>query len=131
MPQFSNLLKTVRTQRGLSQSELAAQAGITRQAVSSIESNLYLPTTAVALRLASVLACHVEDLFSLVPTENIVEGQLIGSLPQAETNTHPIRVKVSSVGKRTVVRPVTDLGEQLSFATSPRQKRIRLAARSV
>jgi putative molybdopterin biosynthesis protein len=89
---------------------------MTRQAVSAIESNLYLPTTAVALRLASVLACHVEDLFSLVPTEDIVEGTLIGHLPSTETNSHPIRVKVSTVGKRTMVRPVTDLGEQLSFA---------------
>ncbi|MGQ0557550.1 MAG: substrate-binding domain-containing protein [Nitrospiraceae bacterium] len=114
--QFSNHLKSVRTKQGFSQSELASRAGITRQAVSSIESNLYLPTTSVALRLASVLACQVEDLFSLVPTEDIVEGTLIGHLPQAETNTHPIRVKVSTVGKRTVVRPVTDLGEQLSFA---------------
>lgn len=113
---FSNHLNARRTQRGLSQGELAARAGITRQAVSAIESNLYLPTTVVALRLASVLACHVEDLFSLVPTEDIVEGTLIGHLPSTETNSHPIRVKVSSVGKRTVVRPVTDLGEQLSFA---------------
>ncbi len=114
--EFSNHLKTFRTQRGLSQGELATRAGITRQAVSAIESNLYLPTTAVALKLASVLECHVEDLFSLTPTEDIIEGTLIGHLPQVETSTHSIRVKVSTVGKRTVVRPVTDLGEQLSFA---------------
>lgn len=112
---FSNRLKAIRTQRGLSQGDLAARAGITRQAISAIESNLYLPTTAVALKLASVLACHVEDLFSLVPTEDIVEGTLIGHLPSTETNNHPIRVKVSTVGKRTIVRPVTNLGEQLSF----------------
>ena len=114
--QVSNRLKLFRTQNDLSQGQLATRAGITRQAISAIESNLYLPTTAVALRLALVLACHVEDLFSLIPTEDIVEGTLIGHLPQAETSTHPIRVKVSSIGKRTVVRPVTDLGEQLSFA---------------
>jgi putative molybdopterin biosynthesis protein len=115
MPQFCNNLKTFRTQRGLSQSELATKSGITRQAVSSIESNLYLPTTAVALRLAAVLACRVEDLFSLVPTEDSIEGTLIGHHPKAETRTHPIRVKVSTVGKRTIVRPVNDLGDQLSF----------------
>lgn len=114
--QFTNRLRSVRAKLGLSQGELAARAGVTRQAVSAIESNLYLPTTVVALRLASVLACHVEDLFSLVPTEDIVEGTLIGHLPSTETNSHPVRVKVSSVGKRTIVRPVTDLGEQLSFA---------------
>ncbi|MDF0675268.1 MAG: substrate-binding domain-containing protein [Nitrospira sp.] len=114
--QFSNNLKTVRTKQGFSQGELAKRAGITRQAVSSIESNLYLPTTAVALRLASVLACRVEDLFSLAPVEDIIEGTLIGRLPQAETQTQSIRVKVSTVGKRTIVRPVAGLGEQLSFA---------------
>ncbi len=114
--QVSNRLKLFRTQNDLSQGQLATRAGITRQAISAIESNLYLPTTAVALRLASVLACHVEDLFSLVPTEDIVEGTLIGHLPQTEAGAHPIRVKVSTVGKQTIVRPVTDLGEQLSFA---------------
>lgn len=113
---FSNHLKSIRIRTGLSQSELATHAGITRQAVSSIESNLYLPTTAVALRLASALACRVEDLFSLAQTEDIVEGALIGHLPRAEERaSQPIRVKVSTVGKRTIVRPVTGLGEQLSF----------------
>ncbi|MFZ1805424.1 MAG: substrate-binding domain-containing protein, partial [Nitrospira sp.] len=111
---FSNHLKSFRTQRNLSQGQLASRSGITRQAVSAIESNLYLPATAVALRLASVLDCHVEDLFSLAPTEDIIEGTLIGHLPKTE-RTQPIRVKVSTIGKRTVVRPVTDLGEQFSF----------------
>lgn len=112
----SNHLKSFRIRTGLSQSELATRAGITRQAVSSIESNLYLPTTAVALRLASVLDCRVEDLFSLAQAEDIVEGALVGRLPRAEERgSQPIRVKVSTVGKRTIVRPVTGLGEQLSF----------------
>ncbi|MBI3356894.1 MAG: helix-turn-helix domain-containing protein [Nitrospirae bacterium] len=114
-PQFFNHLKSLRTQKGFSQAELAARAGITRQAVSSIESNLYLPTTTVALRLASVLACRVEDLFSLAQAEDIVEGKLIGHLPQTNTKGSPIRVKVSTIGKQTVVRPVTGLGELLSY----------------
>lgn len=112
---FSNHLKSFRIRTGLSQSELASRAGITRQAISSIESNLYLPTTAVALQLASVLACRVEDLFSLVPTESAIDGTLIGRLPQSKTGDRQIRVKVSAVGKRTIVRPVTGLGEHLSF----------------
>lgn len=114
-PQISNQLKSLRTQKGLSQGELASRAGITRQAVSSIESNLYLPTTAVALRLASVLTCRVEDLFSLAEPEQPIEGKLIGSLPQRDTPASPVRVKASIIGKRIVVRPVTGLGEQLSF----------------
>lgn len=115
VPLFSNHLKAIRAERGLSQGDLAVRAGMTRQTVSAIESNLYLPTTAVALRLASALNCHVEDLFSLAPTEDLIEGTLIGHLPRTETRAQPIRVKVSIIGKRTVVRPVTDLGEQLSF----------------
>ena len=113
--QFSNHLKTLRTQKGLSQGELAVRAGITRQAVSSIESNLYLPTTGVALHLASALTCRVEDLFNLRTAEDIVEGKLIGHLPQHDMMASPIRVKVSTVGSKTVVRPVTGLGEALSF----------------
>jgi molybdate-binding protein/DNA-binding XRE family transcriptional regulator len=112
---FSNHLKALRTEKGFSQSELATRAGITRQAVSSIESNLYLPTTSVALCLASVLACRVEDLFSLAAAEDIVEGKLIGHLPQSDAKASPIRVKVATVRKRTVVRPVMGLGELLSY----------------
>ena len=116
--QFSNHLKAVRTKQGFSQVELAGRAGITRQAISSIESNLYLPSTAVALRLASVLSCRVEDLFGLIPTEDVIEGEFIGQRPPQDPNTPPARVKVSTIGTRTVVRPVADLGEQLSFAVA-------------
>ena len=112
---FSNHLRSIRTRKGFSQSELATRAGITRQAVSSIESNLYLPTTTVALHLASVLTCRVEDLFNLTPAEDIIEGKLIGHLPKNDTEGSPIRVKVSTVGSKTVVRPVTELGEVLAF----------------
>ena len=112
---FSNCLKSLRTQKGLSQGELAVRAGITRQAISAIESNLYLPTTAVALHLASVLACRVEDLFSIGIVEDIVEGKLIGHLPQSDIKASPTRVKVSMVGSKTVVRPVSGLGGALSF----------------
>ena len=112
---FSNRLKELRTHKGFSQGELAVRAGITRQAVSSIESNLYLPTTAVALHLASVLACRVEDLFSIGTTENLIHGTLIGYLPPSCITASPIRVKVSTVGTKTIVRPVSGLGEALSF----------------
>ena len=113
-PSFENRLKVLRVQHKFSQGELAVRAGVTRQAISSIESNLYLPTTAVALRLASVLACRVEDLFSLAQPDEVVEGIFIGALPSPD-KTASTRVKVSTVGKRVVVRPVNGLGEVLSF----------------
>lgn len=112
---FHNRLKDVRIARGFSQGELASKSGITRQAVSAIESNLYLPTTAVALRLASVLGCRIEDLFSLAQSNDVIEGTFLGPQPQYDPNTAPIRVKVATVGTRTVVRPVTGLGEVLSY----------------
>ena len=98
---FHNHLKRVRLARGLSQGELASKAGITRQAISAIESDQYLPTTAVALRLASVLACRVEDLFSLAPAEDVIEGTFVGAR-LLERRTTPLRVKVAKVGAKTV-----------------------------
>jgi molybdate-binding protein/DNA-binding XRE family transcriptional regulator len=112
---FQNHLKHIRVAQGLSQGELAGKAGITRQAVSAIESHLYLPTTAVALRLAASLGCHVEDLFSLAEAHDVIEGKLIGSLPRRDEKSSAIRMKVARVGTRMVVRPVTELGEALSF----------------
>ncbi|MEQ1795540.1 MAG: substrate-binding domain-containing protein [Nitrospira sp.] len=112
---FRNSLREVRIDRGFSQGELAKQSGVTRQAISSIESNAYLPTTAVALRLASVLGCQVEDLFRLAAADDTIEGTLVGALPSYRRNDSMVRVKVAAVGKRTVVRPVTGLGDVLSF----------------
>ncbi len=115
---FLNRLKEVRTARGLSQGELAARANVTRQAISSIEANRYLPTTVVALQLARVLNASVEDLFSLQPAGEVIEASLIevpgpasfaGSLP---------RVKVVKVNGRYLARPVTGLGELLSYTVA-------------
>ena len=113
---FQNRLKDIRVTQGLSQGELAGKSGITRQAVSAIESHLYLPTTAVALRLAAALSCRVEDLFSLVEAHDVIEGKLIGSFPQRDAKISTLRVKVARVGARMVVRPVTELGEVLSYS---------------
>ncbi len=112
---FQNRLKNVRIAKGFSQAELAAKSGITRQAVSAIESEVYLPTTAVALRLASVLACRVEDLFSLAQPDEVIEGTFIGTPPPIDARTVPLRVKVATVGTKTIVRPVNGLGDVLSY----------------
>jgi putative molybdopterin biosynthesis protein len=106
-----NRLKTLRLATGLSQGQLASMAGVTRQAVYAIEAQQYLPTTAVALRLAAALSHRVEDLFSLVSSGEIIEGEMLGRLlPQART-----RVKVARIGNRIVVRPVAEFGDVLNF----------------
>jgi putative molybdopterin biosynthesis protein len=60
-----NRLAGMRKARGVSAVELAAQVGVTRQAIYAIEAGTYMPNTAVALRLARVLDKSVEDLFVL------------------------------------------------------------------
>lgn len=112
---IDNNLKVLRAAKGLSQGELAESAKITRQAVCAIEGNHYLPTTAVALRLAGVLGCRVEDLFSLRATGEIIHGEFIAESEQADAAVTSTRVKVARVGNRYVVRPVRALGELLAY----------------
>jgi molybdate-binding protein/DNA-binding XRE family transcriptional regulator len=112
---IDNNLRVLRAAKGLSQGELAESAKITRQAVCAIEGNHYLPTTAVALRLAGVLGCRVEDLFSLRATGEIIHGEFIAESEQADAAVTSTRVKVARVGNRYVVRPVRALGELLAY----------------
>ncbi|MBM4122078.1 MAG: helix-turn-helix domain-containing protein [Nitrospira sp.] len=114
---IENRLKSLRTAKGLSQVALATMAGITRQAIYAIEANQYLPTTAVALRLAGALDCRVEDLFSLMSAGEIIEGELVGPWPGVGEQG-PIRVKVARVGSRVVVKPMATLGDVLNFAVA-------------
>src|SRR5262245_9170322 len=112
---IDNNLKTLRVAKGLSQGELAEFAQITRQAVCAIEGNHYLPTTAVALRLAGVLGCRVEDLFSLRATGEIITGEFISENEEAHAFQHSTRVKVSRIADRYVVRSVSALGELIAY----------------
>lgn len=112
---IENRLRELRTAKGLSQTDLAAMSGITRQAVCAIEANQYLPTTAVALRLAGALNCRVEDLFSLLSTGEVIQGELIATSTGDALSYHA-RVKVVHVGNRFIVRPVALLGEALNYA---------------
>jgi molybdate-binding protein/DNA-binding XRE family transcriptional regulator len=112
---IENRLRSLRLAKSLSQSSLADMAGITRQAVCAIEANQYLPTTAVALRLAGALDCRVEDLFSLVASGDVIEGDLLTEKSESRTDWARVRVKVAKVGGRTIVRPVAGLGDVLNY----------------
>jgi molybdate-binding protein/DNA-binding XRE family transcriptional regulator len=70
-------LRRARVERGLSQEGLAAQAGISRQALGALEAGRSVPSTAVSLRLARALRSTVEELFSLA------EGPLLAWLAPA------------------------------------------------
>ena len=58
-----NKLKLRRVVADLTQEDLAAAASVTRQTIISIEKGNYTPSVLLALRLARILECSVEDLF--------------------------------------------------------------------
>lgn len=58
-------LKVVRQGKGLTQAQVAAATGVSRQTVIAIERGDYAPSVFLALRLARALATSVDELFSL------------------------------------------------------------------
>lgn len=115
MTPISNAVLARRKAKGLGQGELAERVGLTRQAMYDIEANHYLPSTAIALRLAQTLECRVEDLFSLSKKGEVIEAELIGDTAQSD---RPIRVNLARVGNRIIARPLSELGDVLNFVVS-------------
>lgn len=60
---LKNRLKEVRTERKLSQAELAAMVGVSRNTISSLETGQFQPTAKLALILCIALDMKFEDLF--------------------------------------------------------------------
>jgi putative molybdopterin biosynthesis protein len=95
-------LRLARQARGYSQQQLAGMAGVTRQAVSSVESGLTDPSLRVALALTHALGMTVEDLF----------GPLTPAPPVAARAVAPVgdqggRVTLASVGDGFVALPLS------------------------
>jgi putative transcriptional regulator len=59
-----NRVRERRTQRGLSQAEVAAALGVSRQTVISIEAGRYLPSLPLAFRLARFFDLPVDKMFT-------------------------------------------------------------------
>jgi molybdate-binding protein/DNA-binding XRE family transcriptional regulator len=113
--EIENRLREKRQSLALSQKQLADLAGITRQAVSALEANQYSPATSVALQLARALHCRVEDLFSLKQTGEIIDGELLGTLPDV---TGPVRAQVTQIGHHLLVRALDGYGELASLSAT-------------
>lgn len=60
---LKNRLKAARTESGLSQGELAAMIGVSRQTISYIETGQFNPTAKLALLLCIALDKKFEELF--------------------------------------------------------------------
>lgn len=107
-----NRLREKRQSQQLSQQKLADLAGITRQAICAIEAGQYSPSTIVALKLAGVLRCRVEDLFSLRASGEVVEGELVDSFPGDLSGS---RVKLVAIRGRDLIVPIRSLGGLFNF----------------
>ncbi len=53
----------MRARHGLTQAELAIRVGVSRKTINTVENGVFVPSVLLALRLARVLGCAVEDLF--------------------------------------------------------------------
>ena len=91
--QFANTLKTLRTERGLSQRELAERLFVTRTAVNRWENGNRLPDVSMMMRLSAALGVNVNILFNaaaqsdLTPNVIMVDDNriiLTGGLPIIE-----------------------------------------------
>ncbi|MDM5248636.1 MULTISPECIES: helix-turn-helix transcriptional regulator [unclassified Lysinibacillus] len=60
---MKNRLKELRARDGLNQTELAKRAKVSRQTVSLIERNEYMPSLLIAVKIAHVFQEPVENIF--------------------------------------------------------------------
>jgi putative transcriptional regulator len=58
-----NRVRALRSDKGLSQGELAAAMGVSRQTINSIEVERYVPSLPLALALARYFGATVEEVF--------------------------------------------------------------------
>ena len=60
---MKNQVRSLRTQRGLAQGQLAGAMGVSRQTINSIENERYTPSLPLAIALARYFGVPVEEMF--------------------------------------------------------------------
>jgi putative transcriptional regulator len=63
---LGNRLKEARTGAGLTQADLALAVRVSRKTINTIENQVFVPSTILALALAAALGTTVEGLFFLI-----------------------------------------------------------------
>jgi putative transcriptional regulator len=64
--ELQNRLKEVRMRRDMTQAQLAAEVGVSRKTIVTVENRIFVPSTLLALKIARVLRTSVDHLFYLV-----------------------------------------------------------------
>ncbi|PSL19498.1 helix-turn-helix transcriptional regulator [Dyadobacter jiangsuensis] len=62
---MKNFLKVERAKQNITQAELAVRVGVSRQTINSIEIGKYVPSTLLALKIASVFEVSLDHIFML------------------------------------------------------------------
>ena len=62
---MKNKLRIERAIQNITQAELADRIGVSRQTINAIESNKYVPSTVLALKMAKLFGKNVEEIFLL------------------------------------------------------------------
>ena len=60
---MKNRMEERRKERGMTQQQLAAALGVSRQTIISIESGKYNPSILLAHSIARLFDAHIEDIF--------------------------------------------------------------------
>jgi putative transcriptional regulator len=62
---MKNEIRVFRAKQRITQDDLALKLEVSRQTINAIENNKYFPSLELALKMAKIFNCSVEDLFSL------------------------------------------------------------------
>ena len=62
---MKNNIRIERAIKNITQAELAEQIGVSRQTINTIESNKYVPSTVLALKIARIFNKPLEEIFML------------------------------------------------------------------
>ncbi|WP_116789948.1 helix-turn-helix transcriptional regulator [Flavobacterium psychrotrophum] len=62
---MKNKLKVERAKLDMTQQDLADKIGVSRQTINSIESQKYVPSTVLALKLSALFNTPVNEIFTL------------------------------------------------------------------
>jgi len=66
---MKNTIRIERAIKNITQQELAEKIGVSRQTINAIESNKYVPSTTLAIKMAKLFEKKVEDIFTLEETD--------------------------------------------------------------
>ena len=62
---MKNSIRVERAIKNITQADLAEQVGVSRQTINTIESNRYVPSTVLALKISRIFGKPLEEIFML------------------------------------------------------------------